>query len=87
MIQTVNGKIEKRALGKSLIHEHISCASNDFAKAFGKKWLDREELCDDASDVLALAGAKYNLGLFVDGTPVDLGRDAKLLKNMRMAPL
>jgi phosphotriesterase-related protein len=81
MIQTVNGKIGKRAFGKSLIHEHISCASNDFSKAFGKKWLDREMLCDLASDVLVLAKEKYNLGLLVDGTPVDIGRDALLLKN------
>lgn len=81
MIQTVKGKVQKSAFGKSLIHEHISCASNDFVKAFGKKWLDRETLSDFASKVLVLAKERYNLGLFVDGTPVDLGRDATLLKN------
>ena len=81
MIQTVTGTIEKRNIGKGLIHEHISCASNDFTKAFGKKWLDRENLAYYASDVLAIVKEKYNLGLFVDGTPVDLGRDAYLMKN------
>ncbi|MBR5586578.1 MAG: TatD family hydrolase [Clostridia bacterium] len=81
MIQTVTGKIENKSLGKALIHEHISCASNDLIKAFGKTWLDRDSLEDYASDTLSLLKEKYNLGLFVDGTPIDLGRDAILLKN------
>ena len=81
MIQTVNGSIEKSSLGKTLIHEHISCASNDYIKAFGKKWLDREQLVDYASDVLCTAKERYGIGLMVDGTPIDLGRDVALMKN------
>lgn len=81
MIQTVTGKLEKAALGKILMHEHVSCASNDFTKAFGKKWLDREVLSDYAAEVLRLVKNAYGLGLFVDGTPIDLGRDVALLKD------
>ena len=82
MIQTVNGKIKKGDLGKALIHEHISCASNNFIKAFGTKWLDRDRLAGYASDVLVQAKKEYNIGLFVDGTPIDLGRDISLLKKV-----
>ncbi|WP_407424842.1 phosphotriesterase [Methanobrevibacter sp.] len=82
MLQTVNGKIKKDNLGKALIHEHISCASNDFIKAFGTKWLDRNFLVEYASNVLADAKKKYNIGLIVDGTPIDLGRDISLLKKV-----
>jgi phosphotriesterase-related protein len=81
MIQTVNGKIKKVPCGKMLIHEHISCASNDFIKSFDKRWLDRDYLEDYASDVLCTAKGKYDIGLLVDGTPIDLGRDANLMKN------
>ena len=82
MIQTVNGKIEKDTLGKTLAHEHISCASNDFVRAFGKKWLDKALLADYASDVLALAKKEYGICTFVDGTPIELGRDVSLLKEV-----
>lgn len=82
MIQTVNGKVEKANFGKALIHEHISCASNDFIKAFGTKWLDRDFLAKYAADVLVKAKREYNIGLLVDGTPIDLGRDISLLKKV-----
>ncbi len=82
MIQTVNGKIGKTDFGKALIHEHISCASNDFIKAFGRKWLDRDFLAQYAADVLVRAKKEYNIGLIVDGTPIDLGRDISLLKKV-----
>ena len=66
MIQTVKGRAEKA----------------DFIKAFGKKWLDRDLLARYAADVLINAKKEYNIGLIVDGTPIDLGRDISLLKKV-----
>ena len=44
MIQTVTGQINKEETGAVLMHEHISCSSLSYEKAFGEKWLDREQL-------------------------------------------
>lgn len=82
MIQTVTGAISKRDLGAVLMHEHISCSSLSFCKALGKSWLDKTQLKKLAYDTLKQTNHKYNLGLMVDGTPIDLGRDALLLKEV-----
>ena len=82
MINTVNGQIEKQLFGTVLIHEHIRCASNDLLHIFGKKWLDENRLADFASEILIRMKEKYGLGLWVDGTPIDLGRDVALLKKV-----
>ena len=78
MIQTVTGAINKTDLGAVLMHEHISCKSLSFDAAFGEKWLDKNNLKKLASNTLKLTNQKYNLGLLVDATPIDLGRDAIL---------
>lgn len=80
MIQTVTGEIEKQDFGSILMHEHISCASLSFDKAFGNMWLDKSCLATLAGDTLKEVMQKYNVGLMVDGTPIDLGRDVTLLK-------
>lgn len=82
MIQTVTGAINKTDLGAVLMHEHISCKSLSFDAAFGEKWLDKNNLKKLASNTLKLTNQKYNLGLLVDATPIDLGRDATLLKEV-----
>ena len=82
MIQTVKGKIDKDFQGRVLCHEHISCTDNGYMKAFGKKWLKRDELSDYAARVLSGLREKYGVTMLVDGTPVDLGRDVKLLSDV-----
>jgi len=82
MIQTVTGAVEKGDFGRVLMHEHISCSSLSFSKAFGDKWLDNEKIKDLACEALKKAHQEYNLGLMVDGTPIDLGRNASLLREV-----
>ena len=82
MINTVTGQVEKRNFGAVLVHEHIRCASNDLLHIFGKKWLDENHLADFAAEILLEMKEKYGLGLWVDGTPIDLGRDVALLKKV-----
>lgn len=82
MIQTVTGAISKTDIGAVLMHEHISCSSLSFTDAFGKAWLDKEQLKNLASETLKQTKQKFNLGLMVDGTPIDLGRDLMLLKEV-----
>ncbi|MBQ2890676.1 MAG: hypothetical protein IJE44_03410 [Clostridia bacterium] len=82
MINTVTGKIKKRNFGTILIHEHIRCASNDLLHTFGEKWHDEQYLKEFASKILCEMRIKYGLGLWVDGTPIDLGRDYALLREV-----
>ncbi|MBE6696666.1 MAG: hypothetical protein E7587_09490 [Ruminococcaceae bacterium] len=83
MIQTVTGEISKNEIsGSTLIHEHICCVSNDMLHAFGKRWLDKDVLIEHCSKILCDMKKSYGLELLVDGTPLDLGRDAKVLKEV-----
>lgn len=80
MIQTVTGAVSKTDFGAVLMHEHVSCSSLSFCRAFGESWLDKTQLKNLASETLKQAKQTWNLGLLVDGTPIDLGRDVLLLK-------
>ena len=80
MIQTVTGEIKGKELGTVLMHEHISCASLSFCAAFGEKWFDRERIKALSVETLKKMKAERGLGLFVDATPIDVGRDVLLLK-------
>ena len=82
MIQTVTGAISKTDFGAVLMHEHISCSSLSFHSAFGNAWLNKEQLENLAAETLKQTKQKFNLGLMVDGTPIDLGRDVLLLKEV-----
>ncbi len=82
MIRTVTGDISIEESGNVLMHEHIMCSSNDLRRAFGDNWLDENELCDRATEVLLAAKKEFGLGIFVDGTPCDLGRNAELLRKI-----
>ena len=82
MIQTVTGAISENFNKKVLIHEHVSCVSNDMLHAFGRKWLDESELIERSVKIIASMKERYGLGMIVDGTPLDLGRNAKILKEI-----
>lgn len=82
MIQTVTGRISKAPNGAILMHEHISVYSLSFCKAFGKRWLDKSALKALAVETLKQLKEQYGLAVMVDATPIDLGRDAQLLKEI-----
>ncbi len=82
MIQTVTGALSEIDFCNILAHEHISCASPSFNIAFRDGWLDKDKLKKLSVETLKLLKEKLNVGLFVDGTPIDLKRDAELLKEI-----
>ena len=82
MIKTVLGDVKKQDLGVTLAHEHICCYSEYLYKIANDKYLDKCKLINTASDYLALLKEKYGLNTLVDCTPVNLGRDVDLLKNI-----
>ncbi len=82
-IETVTGPLDAAATGKILIHEHIICVSSSISHAFGERWFSREAVIETAVDRLRRAKAA-GLGLLVDATPVSLGRDPELLREVSL---
>ena len=82
MIQTVTGAIRKERLGPILMHEHLSCASVALSRAFGSAWLDVAHLSQLSSQTLSRIREGYGVGMLVDATPLDLGRNVHLLREV-----
>ena len=64
------------------MHEHISCVSNDMLHTFGSKWLNKNLLIENASKILSDLKNIYGVEMIVDGTPIDSGRDVRILREV-----
>ncbi len=80
--KTVLGDIPERELGITLAHEHICCYSDYLYQMAGNRYLDKERLVNVAVDYLKSLKEKYCLNTFIDCTPVNIGRDIELLKEV-----
>ena len=80
-VRTVLGtkKISKNTV--TLSHEHICCYS-EYLNIMSKTYLDKAELSKKSADILKNMKEKYGLGLFIDCTPINIGRDVELLKKV-----
>lgn len=83
-IQTVLGPVSPEALGQTLIHEHITCADWSMRMNFGEKFYEEETVVKMAADLLGKVKA-LGVSTVVDGTPVNLGRDIRLLRKVAEA--
>ncbi len=81
-VNTVLGRIDAKNLGVTLSHEHIAAYSNYLYSMAGEEFLDIEVLEETSVKYLKELKEKYNLCTFIDGTPVNLGRDVDLLKRI-----
>lgn len=80
-ISTVCGPIDAEKLGNTLIHEHIICTSPEFYFSCNN-FLPRQKVLDIACAKVRLAAEKYHINTIIDGTPLSLGRDLGLLKEV-----
>ena len=80
--KTVLGNISESELGITLVHEHICCYSEYLFQMSGKDYLDKRQLATIAADYLRSLKEKYGLNTFIDCTPVNIGRDINLLKEV-----
>ncbi len=78
-VNTINGEMKTAALGRTLCHEHVVCVSPFMCGAFGSDWVDTGRAADIAVDMLKQAKETCGIDTVIDGTPVDLGRDVKLI--------
>lgn len=81
-VKTVLGDISESDLGITLAHEHICCYSNYLYQMAGDEYLDKERLLNVAVNYLKPLKEKYCLNTFIDCTPVNIGRDIELLKEV-----
>lgn len=80
-IRTVLGKKKIDTSVKVLSHEHVCCYS-EYLNGMSEAYLDKEKLTERTAAVLAHMQEIYGVGLFVDCTPVNIGRDVELLKRL-----
>lgn len=80
-INSILGEIDTACLDRTLIHEHITCYSTYMHQAFGAKWIDLNLLEEESVKMINDAGSN-GIHTIVDCTPINLGRNIKLLKNI-----
>ena len=80
MVNSVLGPIDPSELGFTLMHEHIVCKNTSMDQAF-PDWFNRQEVLSSAISELRYA-KQQGLQTIVDATPINLGRDIRLLREV-----
>ncbi len=83
-MNTVLGEIDSELLGETLFHEHVACVNPCFYNAFGEKWFPREKVIERAVKLFKQAKEECNVSTIIDGTPIDLGRDIEMIKEVSL---
>ena len=81
-INTVLGKINETEINSCLCHEHICCFSEYLFQMAGKRYFNKDELKSKSAAELKRLKNTYGINLFVDCTPINIGRDVELLKKV-----
>jgi len=81
-INTVTGPIDAASLGPTLIHEHISCADWSMRMNFGDRFVEPDKLAEIAAAMFSRMKRECGVATVVDGTPINLGRDVKLIRDV-----
>jgi phosphotriesterase-related protein len=80
-VQTVTGRIALNDLGRTLMHEHLYIAFAGAVYDSGVSF-DRAGFVTEAVKRLTELRVKYGVRSFVDPCPIELGRDAALMKEI-----
>lgn len=83
-INTALGEIDSEFLGETLFHEHVACVNLAFYNAFGDKWFPREKAIERAVRLFKQAKEECGISTIIDGTPIDLGRDIEMIKEVSL---
>lgn len=78
-VETVLGPVVAVDLGPTLIHEHILCSSLSLYHYLGERWLRKEDVIATAAAKLRHLRERHGVMTVVDGTPLNLTRDMRLL--------
>jgi len=81
-INTVTGPIDTTALGATFMHEHVSCADWSLRASFGEAFFSPQKVADKAVAMYTAMRDQCGVTTVVDGTPINLGRDVNLIKQV-----
>jgi len=79
-VNSVLGPIDTTDLGFTLMHEHMAIFSWAMRQVF-PDWIDRDEIIATAVKDLQIA-KEYDVDTIVDATPINLGRDIQLIREI-----
>lgn len=82
MIKTVLGNVNESEIKAALCHEHVCAYSEYLMMMSGGKLFDQEELIMNSVRILKWLKDNYEVNLFVDCTPVNIGRNVEILKTV-----
>ena len=80
-IQSVLGPVDTSDLGQVLMHEHLTCADWSMRMNFGSRFYEADKVTEMSCGMLGKA-AQQGVATVVDGTPVNLGRDIHLIRDV-----
>ncbi|WP_272818788.1 hypothetical protein [Prescottella equi] len=80
-VNTVRGPIDRSQLGQTLIHEHIVTADWSMRMAFGENYYEHDVIVERAVAQF-LRARESGVRTVVDGTPVNMGRDIGLIREV-----
>lgn len=83
MVHTVLGPVDAKSLGYTLMHEHMLMLNHAMRFAF-PNWLDEKRFMDTAVPQLKRIAA-LGIRAIIDATPINLGRDVKLIRALSEA--
>lgn len=80
-VNTVRGPLDGSDLGQILIHEHIVTADWSMRMAFGAHFYEHDVVVERAVEQF-LRAKESGVRTVVDGTPVNMGRDVALIREV-----
>lgn len=80
-INSVLGPIDTAELGQVLMHEHVSCVDWSLRMNFENSFFDYDEIKELAVRLFREA-REQGVTTMVDGTPINLGRDIRLIRDV-----
>jgi len=80
-VHTVRGPLDTSELGQTLIHEHITTADWSMRMGFGEHFYEHDVILARAVEQFSRAKA-CGVRTVVDGTPVNMGRDVRLIREV-----
>ena len=81
-IHSVTGPIESSELGTTLMHEHVNCADWSMRMNFGDRFFEFDTVAEMAAVMFKKMNRECGVTTVVDGTPINLGRDVKLIREV-----
>ena len=81
-IQTVLGPMDSSRMGPTLIHEHVTCADWSLRMALGSRFFEADQVARMGVDFFSRAREEGGITTVVDGTPINLGRDPRLMEKV-----